>query len=105
MDIQGINYELLSYLWDEDLEITQSSIIVVDGKPTMDTRKLRVMMVLKTLKSWTFRGTDENRALITEGEILTITEENVKKLPPSHGRALYKAVDALNTLTEDEEKN
>jgi len=107
----GLTYVIKALRWDE-VTSTQDASMSINPEARGDTPKFRmnmgtyqVMLVAKSLKSWEFRGTDENMVPLTDGEVLPITEKNVGKLPPRHGQKLWAAASELNGLGDDEEKN
>ena len=108
-EIEGVLYTIMPYSWGEELEIAEGGIAVdfVDEKPSINVASgtVAIQAVLKSLKEWTFRGMDEDGKLLAEGNILPITNENVKKLPASHGRLIYAKVKELNGVGMIEAKN
>jgi hypothetical protein len=110
--IEGIEYTLLSPTFGEDLSSMDDNFsmdVSPDGKnvsPKVNSAGVNLGMVVRCLKSWTFRGYDKNKEeLIKEGEVLPITEENVSKLPAKHGNFLLARSRELTTLSDKELKN
>ena len=103
--MDGIKYVLKEYTWGEDLEVGNSIVKFesVNGKlkPTVDLARNSVLTLKTALKSWTFRGYDENGKLRQEGDIVPIAEENVKMLPVKHGTELLKLAEELNNIRHE----
>ena len=108
-DIDGIEYVTKKYSYGESCDIASETFRTefVDGKPIMaiDFGKRSLLCTIKGLKSWTFKGVDEDGNVKTEGSVLSITEENVRKIPPKHGDVIAKMVREENDMTDDEIKN
>ncbi len=65
-----------------------------------------IKTVVTGLKSWTFKGVNEdgNPVIDTEKPILPINDENVRLLPGKHGVRLHRIIEDENGLSETEEK-
>jgi len=112
--IGGIDYVLNSFTFGTELEINDRSLSVdVDeqsGKVIATTKPgtVRLLTLLHSLKSWTFRGLDPTTSeLVTVAEIpiLDITEDTVKMLPSLHGNMLSKRAEIMNNIGGKEGKN
>jgi hypothetical protein len=74
--------------------------------PKTNTGMVQLLTLLNSLKSWGFKGTDDNGDLLTgDVPVLPINEENIKKLPSSHGNKLARIAGVLNGLGEPDTKN
>ena len=112
MTIDGINYVLKPYSFGVDLEISDRAFeMQVDEKTgkILAATKTGIVMLLglvNSLESWTFKGVTEDGELIGgDAPILEINEENVKKLPSSHGNVLSRLAKKINNVGDAEGKN
>ena len=117
--IDGITYKMGRYRYGQKLAMNERAIeITVEDfnqdnpmkskfKPRVRKDLIELLSVLYAIKSWTFRGYNDDDELITDEsvEILPITEENVRDLPPSHGETLMKISGEINGLDELLRKN
>lgn len=117
----GIEYEMLNRLtWGEELEVAEEVINdavriedLVAGKENVknvlnkkiDVSKMTIKSVARSVKRWTFRGYNEDDSLRMDGDILPLTEENIKQIPGKHGHMLTQFVEGKDALTEYERKN
>ena len=108
-EIDGVEYVTKKYGFGEHCDISSTTMKTeyVDGKPFMraDFGVRTFMVVMRGLKSWTFKGVDGDGNVKTEGEVLPITDETVRKIPPKHGETLYKIIQSENEMSDDEIKN
>lgn len=111
--IDEIKYILGEYDWGVDVDIAEQCMsIEVEGvgtrtpsvRPKVDSARLQILQVRHSLKSWEYRGKDEQGKLLMDGEPLEINEEAVRSLPAKHGRRLVVVARDLNEMGEDEEK-
>ena len=116
--IDDNEYVLRDFLqWGEQLDASQEVVdevvrdmSVIPGESPkiqvkrVDVKKAQMKQVLKSMISWTFRGYGEDGTLKREGEILEINNANLATIPASHGTALSKIVDKLNTIEEEVSK-
>ena len=110
VEVDGVEYVLARFNWGVSTEIHDAAMVVeaVGSVVPTVTMKLSIYMrqvVLRSLKTWTFLGVDEEGNPLKDGEVLAITEENVKTLPSNHGNKLWEVASDLNGLSKDEEKN
>ena len=117
--IGDIDYVLKDFLeWGEQIDVLQEmadevirnvTVKGIDKDPQLELRKInikdaQIKQVLRALESWTFKGYDDEKRLRTEGEVLPINMENLRRIPASHGTVLARLVDRLNTIPEEVEK-
>jgi hypothetical protein len=111
--IDGVKYVIGTYNYGKDAEINDKIMSVdFDVKtktpvPVVKAGLQKLLVLLASLKSWTFRGVDDNgEVMIREDKpILPISEENVRLLPKRHGDELSKIANKLNGFDEDDSKN
>lgn len=120
--LDGVDYVLKPLTWGTDLEITNSAVKldmsairgsmgkseidkVMQNALQIDSVVVRIKQVLNSLESWTFRGRDADGSLLVEGDVLPITEDNVRLLLPSHGNRLVAVIEEMNAPTPIEVKN
>lgn len=113
VNLDGINYKLEPYDFGTDIEISDRSIkmdfdpITRKPVPVSKTGTYKLLILFYSIKSWTYRGKNENGDLVTDESkpILPVTEENLKKIPSSHGNKLSDIASTINGVGEDERKN
>ena len=111
--IDGVNYVIGTYSYGKDAEINDRIMSVdFDVKtkspvPVVKAGLQKLLVLLASLKSWTFRGIDSNGEVIvaTDKPILPISEDNLRSIPKKHGDELAKIANKLNGFDEDDSKN
>ena len=109
--IDGIQYKLAPYNYAKHIEISDRSTRIDVDERTRTARTstlvgtVRMLELLYSIKSWTFRGVDADGNLKTEGDVLAITEANLKLLPAKHGKHLQDLAGEVNSPTDEEVKN
>ena len=106
--LDGIRYELRYLNYFDYLKIKEKEVDlkIVNGaiKPEIKSAGTTLSFVAAAIDKWEFKGVDERGRLKTEGNILPITNDNVKLLPPRHGQILHQAIRRLNDVVGEEEK-
>lgn len=111
--IDGVKYVIGTYNYGKDAEINDKIMSVdVDIRtktavPVVRAGLQKLLVLLASLKSWEFRGVNENGDVVIDVSkpILPINEENVKLIPKRHGEEISKIANKLNGFDEDDSKN
>lgn len=111
--IDGVKYAIGTYSYGKDAEINDKIMSVdFDVKtktpvPVVKAGLQKLLVLLASLKSWTFRGVNtDGEAFLEENKpILPISEENLRLIPKRHGDELSKVANKFNGFDEDDSKN